>query len=215
MSVLPTSVQGMLCIMPGDAPSVDRWDAWPPAEVARLLTGVATPWWVAGGWALDLWLGRQTRDHADVEICTPRAEWTSIRDRLAGHDLWCVHDGRRRLLAPGAPVPDVCRQVWVCDRQTRSWRLDVMLEAGGSDEWVCHRDPGIRRPLREATGATADRIPYLRPEIVLLLKAKAARPKDEADLDAFLPRLEPAARRWLARALAALHPGHRWLDRLG
>jgi hypothetical protein len=89
-----------------------------------------------------------------------------------------------------------------------------MLEAGGHDEWVCHRDPRVRLPLAAAVGVTADGIPYLRPEIVLLLKAKARRPKDEADLEAFLPRLDGPARRWLADALATLHPGHTWLRRL-
>jgi hypothetical protein len=204
----------MLCVMHGEEPSRDRWDAWTPAEVARLLSGVTPPWWVAGGWALDLWLGHQTRVHADVEICTPRAEWASVRERLAGHDLWCAKDGRVTPLASGAPVPDACRQVWVLDRRTRSWRLDVMLEGGGPDEWVCHRDARIRRPLAEATGVTADGIPYLRPEIVLLLKARYSRPKDEADLDAFLPRLDAPARGWLAHTLAWLHPGHEWLGRM-
>ena len=41
------------------------------------------------------------------------------------------------------------------------------------------------------------------------------RPKDEADLEAVLPRLGPARRRWLADALALAHPDHPWLGRLG
>ena len=62
---------------------------------------------------------------------------------------------------------------------------------------------------------TDDGIPYARPEIVLLFKAKHSdRPKDEADLAAVLPRLEPARRRWLAEALALVHPGHPWLERI-
>jgi hypothetical protein len=89
-----------------------------------------------------------------------------------------------------------------------------MLEDGGRNEWVCHRDARIRRPLAASTGVTADGIRYLRPEIVLLLKAKYARPKDVADLDAFLPRLDAPARLWLAHTLAMLHPGHDWLDRV-
>jgi hypothetical protein len=204
----------MLSIMAGDEPSLDRWDAWRPSEVALLLAGVETPWWVAGGWALDLWLGEQSRPHADLEICTPRAGWASVRGRLAGHDLWCAHEGRVSPLAPGAPVPDACRQVWARDPHTGEWRLDVMLEAGGRDEWVCHRDPRVRLPLAAAVGVTADGIPHLRPEIVLLLKAKGRRPKDEAGLEAFLPRLDGAARGWLADALGTLHPGHDWLQRL-
>jgi hypothetical protein len=54
-------------------------------------------------------------------------------------------------------------------------------------------------------------IPYGRPEIVLLYKAKHARPKDDADFAAVLPLLEPGRRRWLADALELVHPGHRWL----
>ena len=54
-------------------------------------------------------------------------------------------------------------------------------------------------------------VPHGRPETVLLFKAKAVRPKDEADLAAVLPRLDPEARRWLAAALALVQPGHPWL----
>jgi hypothetical protein len=200
--------------MSGVEPDLKRWDAWRPAEVAGLLAGVEVPWWVAGGWALAHWRGRQSRPHADLEICVPRAEWAPVRERLAGCDLWCVRDGRVRPLPADEPVPDAYRQVWVQDRGMGAWRLDVMLEAAGRAEWVCHRDARIRRPLAEALAVTPGGIPYLRPEIALLLKAKYRRAKDEADLDLFLPLLDPPARRWLADALATLHPGHPWLERV-
>ena len=62
---------------------------------------------------------------------------------------------------------------------------------------------------------TEDGIPYARPEIVLLFKAKHPdRPKDEADLAAVLPSLGPSRRRWLAESLALVHPGHPWLERV-
>ncbi len=49
---------------------------------------------------------------------------------------------------------------------------------------------------------TDDGIPYGRPEIVLLFKAKyAVRDRDQADFEAVVPRLEPERRRWLAEAL--------------
>jgi hypothetical protein len=89
-----------------------------------------------------------------------------------------------------------------------------MLEPGSRDEWVFHRDGRLRMPLAEALGVTPDGIRHLRPEIVLLLKAKHRRPKDEIDLDGCLPLLDGAARRWLATWLAELHPGHAWLARI-
>ena len=51
-------------------PDDDAWGAWHPADLARRLHGLERPWCVVGGWALDLWHGRQTRDHEDLELAT-------------------------------------------------------------------------------------------------------------------------------------------------
>ena len=40
---------------------LDDWAPWTPKEVAERLKDVTVPWYVAGGWAIDLFLGRQTR----------------------------------------------------------------------------------------------------------------------------------------------------------
>jgi hypothetical protein len=200
--------------IPRGDPRLTAWDAWQPPDVARLLDGVEVPWWVAGGWALDLWRGVQTRPHKDLEICVPRTEWREVRERLAAHDLWYVDAGGLQPLRSAAEVPDAARQVWIRDRATGRWRLDVMLDPGSRAEWVCHRDPLLRRPLDAAISTTPDGIPYLQPEIVLLLKAKYLRPKDEADFAAALPLLSAARRLWLTDALGRLHPDHVWLKRV-
>ena len=51
----------------------------------------------------------------------------------------------------------------------------------------------------------------MNPEIALAYKAKLARPKDEDDLAAALPRLDDRQRRWLRDTVARLHPEHHWL----
>ena len=89
-----------------------------------------------------------------------------------------------------------------------------MREPADGDTWICRRDERIRMPYDQVIERTADGIPYGRPEIVLLFKAKAARPKDEADFHAVLARLDAERRRWLADALELVHPGHTWLERL-
>jgi hypothetical protein len=58
---------------------------------------------------------------------------------------------------------------------------------------------------------TDDGIPYGRPEVILLYKAKHSRDRDEGDFADMLPLLEPERRRWLADALELVHPGHPWL----
>ena len=72
----------------------------------------------------------------------------------------------------------------------------------------------IRMPYDRAIERTPEGIPYGRPEIVLLFKAKAARPKDDDDFAAALPLLDEERRRWLADALGLVHAGHRWLAAL-
>ncbi|MCW2863035.1 MAG: hypothetical protein JWP48_4743 [Actinoallomurus sp.] len=60
------------------------WDAWGPAEVAGRLAGVDARWYVAGGWALDLFLGERTRPHDDLEIGVAAADFDTVRAALAG-----------------------------------------------------------------------------------------------------------------------------------
>lgn len=76
------------------------------------------------------------------------------------------------------------------------------------------RDETIRLPYSEIVHHTRDGIPYLAPELVLLFKAKHARPKDRRDFDATVPHLTGAQRATLAELLARVHPGHVWLTDL-
>jgi hypothetical protein len=59
-------------------PDVSKWDAWPPERVARLLEGVRAPWYVAAGWAIDLFLGEERREQqknqADLDATLQRLE---------------------------------------------------------------------------------------------------------------------------------------------
>jgi hypothetical protein len=43
------------------------------------------PWCIGGGWAIDLWLGRVTRRHADVDVVILRRDQHTVR-RTMGED---------------------------------------------------------------------------------------------------------------------------------
>ena len=191
-------------------PDVEAWAPWSLDEVAGALVSVRVPWAVAGGWAIDLHLGRVTRQHDDVEIAVSRDDVDAVLACLSELDWFAVGDGRAW---PIADAPPELHQTWGRDRSGR-WRLDVFQEPWDGDEWVCRRDPRIRRPLADAIELSPGGIPYLAPEIVLLFKAKAAREKDEADFALTLPSLTPDRVTWLREALRIVHPGHEWLSRL-
>ena len=80
-------------------PDLELWDAWHPAEAATRLASVDVPWYVAAGWALDLFRGGQTRDHEDLEIAAPADEFPKVRRALADLEVFVpVGDGLVRPL---------------------------------------------------------------------------------------------------------------------
>ncbi|MGW2874351.1 nucleotidyltransferase domain-containing protein [Kitasatospora sp. NPDC001225] len=188
-----------------------RWSScWTPGEVAQRLAGIGTPWYVAAGWALDLFRGRRTRAHGDIEIGIPAAGFPEVRDRFPGYAFDAAGSGR--IWADAAPeVLAAVHQTWLRDPATGDYLLDVFREPHDSDTWICRRDETIRLPYREIIHHTRDGIPYLAPELVLLFKAKHVRDKDQSDFDATVPYLTPAQRETLTGLLARVHPGHPWL----
>jgi len=191
-----------------------RWaSAWTPVQVTRRLAGISTPWYVAGGWALDLFRGSQTRKHADIEIAIPAESFPEVRMRLGEYAFDAV-DGDRIWADATSDVLAATHQTWMREPATGRYLLDVFREARDGDLWICRRDETIRLPYSEIIRHTEDGIPYLAPEQVLLFKAKYLRRKDQADFDATLPRMTRDQRENLAVLLARVHPGHRWLAAL-
>ena len=190
----------------------------------EVMAGFAGAWWVAGGWALDLFLGHKTRPHADLELSVLATDQGALFEQLRGWDL--------RLAAPGASLPswDGSRirppfhQVWARYGPGRPsgpdefaadpTMLGFLLEQCTGGRWVFRRHPAVTRPLAEVGTTTADGLAVVRPEIALLFKAKGPRFKDQRDFDRVLPHLSGAARAWLSSALAEAHPGHAWCGRL-
>ena len=84
----------------------------PVHAVGSVLSGLTVPWWITGGWAIDLAAGHVTRDHADVDVMMLERDEPALRG-LAGVDIQLIADGQppgpwpagRRLTAGPAPVP--------------------------------------------------------------------------------------------------------------
>lgn len=192
---------------------LDAWEPLAPDEGAALFVGAGFPWWISGGWAIDRYLGRRTRSHDDLDIGVLRRDQLAVQHHLDGWELWAADPpGSLRPWSPGEWLPVGVHDVWCRRPGTTTWRFQLQLNEADGDDWVSRRDPGIRRPLVASVVTDDVGLPVLAPEIQLLMKAKAPRPKDEADLAAVLPHLDRARRTWLAGRLPA---GHRWQRLLG
>jgi hypothetical protein len=176
----------------------EEWDPLTPAQVAALLGGFDGPWWIAGGVAIDLFLGAATREHHDLDVAVLRDHWPSIEAALPE---WDFRVGTN--------------EVWARRQATEPWCVEFLLEERDGADWVYRRHPEVTLPLIEVGKLSDDGLPFEKPELVLLYKAKHAdEPRNEADLVAALPKLGIGPRCWLAGALDVAHPGHPWIDRL-
>ncbi len=194
-------------------PSRDAaWRSVQPSEGLHWLSALSVPWWVAGGWALDLFVGRQSRPHKDFDVGIRRRDIREVTARLPAWEFFEAKDG---VLTPldggGVPRTDV-NSLWGRRMGFASFEMELMLDEADETDWVFRRTAMIRRPLATAIRFNPDGVPYLSPEIQLLYKARAARAQDDADFAYIAPRLDLAARGWLQKALAVVEPGHAWLS---
>lgn len=212
-----------------------RWTASadlpkPLTLAAEHMAGYRHEWYICGGWAVDLLLGRQTRDHLDVDIAVFEGDQHALHSHLAG---W-------QLLGHDDAVADDCPDQWdgrwlkppghvhANTSTMAGTELDIQICPRAGDDWVLltgASEPSFNLAMTECRGDNRwGELPVVSALIVLYFKAlaprwrmgsrAAPRPQDEADLEALLPTLDQTQRHWLRDAIAANEPDHPWLTKL-
>lgn len=191
------------------------WEPAPLAEVADLFRQSATPWWIAGGHAIELAVGHTIREHDDIDVLVLREDQLAVQHVLAGWEWWAADPpGTLRPWQPGEYLHMGVHDIWCRPGPGTPWRIQIMLDEAQDGLWVSRRYTAVHRPVAELGAISSNGIPFLRPEVQLYYKAKSPRPKDEADFAAALPILTPAQRIWLATAILETYGTHPWVDRL-
>jgi len=188
-----------------------------PRKVLKLLAGFEKPWFVAGGWAIDLYLKRVTREHNDIEIAIFRCDQLALQKHLSGWEFKKVIPGskmRAEIWQEGEWLDLPVHEIHAEKKDSDLSHLEILLNESSEDEWMFRRNPNITRPLSMLGLRSENGIPFLSPEIVLLYKAKKPTANDEVDFNNVSQVLEKEPRRWLKQAIQVCHPGHVWLEAL-
>ncbi|WP_084531727.1 nucleotidyltransferase domain-containing protein [Nocardia miyunensis] len=187
------------------------WATVTPSDGRDILGDFAGPWWIAGGWALDAFTGTR-RAHDDIDVAIFRHDLPELQRAVTGRlHVWSASSGALRPVNDQYPdLLDDAVQVWLREEATAPWLLDVLLNPSRNGRWVNRRNPSMTAPLDAVTWTAPDGIRYLDPEIVLIFKAKHARPKDHEDLRRTWPAMTEPRRRTLRDHLRDHHPGHEW-----
>jgi hypothetical protein len=171
------------------------------------------PWYVSGGWSLDLYLNRVTRSHEDLEIGVARGHQSEVRAHFARRPVFKAVEHEWVPWDEGETLELPVFQILIGPQGPGEFEFFLNEVYGG--RWYFRRDQSISVPVDELTVSTSAGIPVLAPEIQLLYKSRCPRPKDESDFATALPFLESFRRERLRKLLAAYQPDHQWLPRLG
>jgi hypothetical protein len=193
------------------------WEPIHPEAIAESLCGFARPWWICGGWALDLFLNRETRRHDDLDVALLRHDQLALYRHFRAWDLHYATPTHALEPWDGRRLDPPIHGIWGRHSAEPSapWTCEFLLNEERDGNWVFRRNEAVKRPLEEI-GDERNGVPFLRPEIVLLYKSSERSPKNDFDFAAVLPRLSREARLWLRAALERYDGRHHpWADALG
>ncbi len=190
-------------------------EPWEPLSIDAVRLRFApfdVDWWVAGGRAIDLFLGWETRPHEDIDIEMFRTDRDVLFDVFHGWNLYFVSESRLHPWVRGEDIDGDVFGVWGRRSEDAPWAVEIMLADGDSETWKYRRDNAITYPRSELTAHDREGVRYCLPEVQLLFKAKKHRAKDDLDMVRCLHRLDAGQRSWLSDSIRRAEPSHPWLE---
>ncbi|HEX8117846.1 MAG TPA: hypothetical protein VF521_11290, partial [Pyrinomonadaceae bacterium] len=142
-------------------------------KVGALLRDLGCEWYVCGGWALDLFLGRVTRSHKDVDIAVARRDQSEVRGYLRGRG-WSLEkaaDGRLSPWVEGEWLAPPLHGVWCRNAEHDPDFFELLLNEIDDELFRFRRDPAVTLPRSRMSFRSPSGLPVLAPEVVLLYKS--------------------------------------------
>jgi hypothetical protein len=188
-------------------------------EISSLFLKTGKLFWLGGGYSIDLFLGRLTRAHEDLDFIIKRSDQLAFQEILAGWDLQAADPPGSASLLPwkkGHFYELPVHNIWCRKNETSPWDLEILFSEFEGDEWVYRRNKSIRGPMSTFSWQADDGLMLLAPEIQLLYKSRSKRSKDFEDLHNCLPKLSIQQKQtlldWISLDSGQDHP---WVEIIG
>ena len=191
-----------------------------------------------GGWAIDLFIGAETRKHGDIDILAYWPERDTIIQRMQslGFQVYeMLGGGKVHHITDIRHQSKMKRNIFCCTQdcelvhlfetdeadtyfldfqhtgQTKLNYIEFLFNDKEDADLLYARNPAVRLPLSDAI-LYRDHLPYLAPEMCLLYKSTdTEREGYQSDYDHAVARMSQCQKHWLDRALTVMYPeGHKW-----
>ena len=168
-------------------------------KVKNIMNKFGYPWFIAGGWAIDLFLEKETRLHDNIEIGIYREQQMKLFRYLGKYKKYYI-DNRSR-------IGKYEKKEWKKEYlrlpiseifvEYDGLEIEILLNEKDDFDWIYGKNNKIKHERSNVIRYTDDRIPYLCPEIVLLYKTMEMRNKDKDDILNALKKMNYSEKNWL------------------
>lgn len=197
-------------------------------------------WCFAGGWAIDLFLGKESRPHKDLDIVVFKNEINEVISYMKANNwrletptrqgflpvteesvselemdnMWCMNEDYPQDYLKVDEQGSCNFYQYERDVQEEFDFLEVLLNSTEGGYFIYQQNPAIRLEMSRAIFEN-NGLPYLAPEIVLLYKSKYLSEDNQADFELVTAKLNPEQREWLKEALTNEYGSdHPWVQAL-
>jgi hypothetical protein len=206
-------------------------------QLKHVMKDYNRPWYVCGGYGIDLYLGTLTRDHKDIDISVSFNDSISVikylsdlgyrilapigegrlvdveyalEHQLYFDNIWCMKGPYPYIKE--IKVDGVYKYLEMEDRIQESLDFIEVLFNDIDNEFKYLKNPLITRSLEQLNIERED-VLVLAPEILLLFKSRSARNKAyRADFDHCMKVMKSASKTWLLESIEIENPdGHPWI----
>ena len=206
-------------------------------KLHMFMVGIGVDYALCGGHAIDLFLGKKTRPHKDIDVLVYWEDRDIVVQHLLNED-WDVYEpcGTAYLhkINSVSDQKRVKANIWCVKRSNRHYKFtehekDVYaVDFDGSEQvrldyveflfntrkdgyFLYARNHDVKMSLADAVHLTSN-IPFLAPEIILLYKSNSDNPDYQLDFENATKEMSTAQLEWLRESLSIMFPnGHRWL----
>ena len=175
----------------------------PCSKVKNIMNKFGFPWFIAGGWAIDLFLDCETRIHDDIEIGIYREHQMKLFRYFEKRKKYYINN--KSLIGKHNKVEWAkeylrlpIHEIYI---EYDDLEMEVLLNERDEENWIYRRNDKIKLNEQSAILHTKNGIPYLCPEIVLLYKTKKMREKDIEDFKNASTKMNDSEIKWLIESI--------------
>lgn len=174
----------------------NNWQLLSIASLKQIMHDADYDWYLAGGIALDEFLGRKTRNHEDIDILVNFKEIECILDFFNSYNVYTARNGSLSLsLRNNIKSTD---SLWIAKDDKESFIIEILFFEEEAGHWIYKRDNAVRKKIEDMYFVKND-MKIIQPEIQLFYKmnSSSVREKDLYDYHNVYPVLEERQKEWL------------------